>query len=68
MVLSPQDMVNCDFNNYACDGGYLINSIDFLISEGVATMDCVGYYDTNGWCGFQCDSNMKSSIASRAVW
>jgi len=23
VVLSPQDIVSCDYNNYGCDGGYL---------------------------------------------
>lgn len=23
VVLSPQDLVSCDYNNYGCDGGYL---------------------------------------------
>jgi C1A family cysteine protease len=28
--LSPQEMVNCDFENFGCMGGYLINTIDYL--------------------------------------
>jgi cathepsin B len=23
VILSPQDLVSCDYNNYGCDGGYL---------------------------------------------
>ena len=27
---SPQEMVNCNYENYGCAGGYLMTSIDYL--------------------------------------
>jgi hypothetical protein len=30
-------MVSCDFENFGCNGGYLVNSIDFLETEGIAS-------------------------------
>ena len=48
-------MVNCDFHNFGCDGGYLINSIDFLAAEGVTTYDCVPYTDVYGKCDYTCE-------------
>jgi hypothetical protein len=43
-------MLDCDFYNNGCFGGVLINSIDFLESEGVATSDCVPYVDQDNYC------------------
>jgi cathepsin B len=43
VILSPQDMVGCDFYNLGCYGGYLINSIEYLEAEGVVTDECVPY-------------------------
>ena len=54
MTLSPQDMVNCDVDNYGCAGGYLIPAIDFLVTEGVATETCVPYVEGKEDCTFQC--------------
>ena len=28
--LSPQEMVDCNFENFGCVGGYLTNTIDYL--------------------------------------
>ena len=30
-------MVNCNYENYGCSGGYLINSVDYLMVEGAVT-------------------------------
>ena len=35
--LSAQEMVNCNYENYGCLGGYLITSIDYLVVEGAVT-------------------------------
>jgi C1A family cysteine protease len=35
-------------------GGYLIPSIDFLITEGVATNSCKPYVYDKGECDFKC--------------
>ena len=49
-------MVNCAFENYGCMGGYLIPSVDFLITEGVATDTCKPYLYDKGKCDFKCES------------
>jgi len=41
--LSVQDMVACSFDNYGCNGGFLATSVDFLISEGITTDECLPY-------------------------
>ena len=58
-TLSPQDMVNCDFENFGCKGGYMVTSIDFLITEGVAEYDCLPYKDERNPCTFQCDDTKQ---------
>ena len=35
--LSPQEMVDCNYENYGCMGGYLITSIDYLMVEGAVS-------------------------------
>mmetsp|Transcript_3056 Transcript_3056/g.5161 ORF Transcript_3056/g.5161 Transcript_3056/m.5161 type:complete len:132 (-) Transcript_3056:174-569(-) len=52
-------MINCDFENYGCMGGYMVPAIDFLITEGVSTNDCMGYQNKKQQCEFQCDSKSK---------
>jgi len=56
LTLSPQDMVNCAFENYGCMGGYLIPSVDFLITEGVSTHSCKPYLYDKGSCDFKCEN------------
>jgi hypothetical protein len=36
-------MIACNFENYGCGGGYLLNTIDFLEAEGVSSEDCMPY-------------------------
>lgn len=55
VTLSPQDMVNCDFENFGCKGGYMVPAIDFLITEGVAEYDCLPYQNERSPCSFRCD-------------
>mmetsp|Transcript_1754 Transcript_1754/g.1676 ORF Transcript_1754/g.1676 Transcript_1754/m.1676 type:complete len:122 (+) Transcript_1754:581-946(+) len=47
-------MINCDFYNYGCDGGYLINSVDFLLNEGVVSEECLPYEDKTNSCTDSC--------------
>ena len=44
--LSPQEMVNCDFENFGCDGGFLITTMDYLQVEGLVQKECVPYKNT----------------------
>ena len=41
--LSPQEMVNCNYENYGCVGGYLMTTIDYLMTEGAVPKDCIPY-------------------------
>jgi cathepsin B len=55
VTLSPQDMVNCDFENFGCNGGYMVPAIDFLITEGVTHKGCMDYTGAQNSCSFRCD-------------
>ena len=52
--LSPQDIVNCAFENYGCGGGYMIPAADFLATEGVAKASCFPYLEKTDTCSFEC--------------
>lgn len=41
-------MVSCDKNNYACDGGYLSLTWQYLQRTGAASDDCIPYVSGNG--------------------
>jgi cathepsin B len=56
--LSPQYMVNCDYNNYACLGGYLSKTWYYLENYGIPTEQCVKYISGAGYfdeCSAICD-------------
>jgi len=43
VVLSPEDMVECDKTDYGCQGGILYFAWNYLETTGVATDECVPY-------------------------
>jgi hypothetical protein len=50
-------MVDCDYENFGCKGGYMVSAIDFLITEGVTTLNCMKYInDKKNGCSFTCDN------------
>eukprot|EP01156_Anaeramoeba_ignava_P013961 Anaeramoba_ignava/a607900_9687.p1 GENE.a607900_9687~~a607900_9687.p1 ORF type:complete len:319 (-),score=62.17 a607900_9687:39-917(-) len=49
VILSTQDLVSCDKNNYGCDGGYLDVAWAFMKATGVVTEECYPY--TSGTSG-----------------
>jgi C1A family cysteine protease len=57
--LSPQDMVNCDYNNFACNGGYLTPSLTYLVSEGLVSENCLPYQNKGSLCAYKCDSSSE---------
>ena len=61
VTLSPQDMVNCDFENFGCTGGYFVPALDFLITEGVTTNQCLKYKNEKEECHFSCDNPKKNN-------
>lgn len=48
VVLSPQDLVACDYNNYGCDGGYLNLAWQYLANTGAVTEACLPYASASG--------------------
>jgi cathepsin B len=54
VTLAPQDLVACNFENFGCGGGFLVNTIDFLQTEGVTSEECMPYQDRDSPCGFKC--------------
>lgn len=51
VVLSPQDLVSCDANDFGCDGGYLDKSWDYLQETGIVTDECLPYKSGSGDSG-----------------
>ncbi|CDW76850.1 cathepsin b [Stylonychia lemnae] len=54
LEFSPQDMVACSMDNYGCQGGYLMNSIDFLMNDGVVIDKCQPYRNALNKCEYSC--------------
>ena len=55
VVLSPQEMVSCDYFDLGCNGGMLSNSWTYLRYFGIATDGCQPYKSAQGsvpWCPF----------------
>jgi len=48
LVLSPQDLVSCDKNDFGCDGGYVDKSWDYLRDVGIVTDECLPYISGDG--------------------
>ncbi len=48
IILSPQDLLSCDFSDMGCGGGYLENSWDFMCNHGVCTENCWPYSSGQG--------------------
>jgi hypothetical protein len=55
VVLSAQDMVNCEKTNYGCNGGWTRPAWQFLESTGVASESCVKYKGKDEECSNTCD-------------
>lgn len=52
-------MINCAYENYGCNGGYLIPAIDFLTTEGVAPLSCFPYIENRDSCSSKCKAENK---------
>jgi len=48
VILSPQDLVSCDSSDYGCNGGYLQNEWQYMVSTGVVPDDCFPYVSGSG--------------------
>ena len=61
-ILSVQDMIDCNFENSACNGGYLVTAVDFLLSEGVTTESCMPYQNKKERCTFKCQDDNQTYL------
>lgn len=60
VVLSPQDMVSCDQEDFGCEGGYLDKSWDYLRDTGIVSDECLPYTSgsgDSGTCPFSMNKN-----------
>ena len=60
IVLSPQDMVSCDYFDHGCNGGILTLSWLYLRIFGVVTDECKKYTSGKGdvsFCKWKCDND-----------
>jgi len=48
VILSPEDLVSCDTDNYGCQGGYLNLAWDYLVNTGAVTDACEPYLAGGG--------------------
>ena len=62
VVLSPQDLVSCNYENLGCGGGLLIPTIDYLITEGVVSETCKPYEDQNSMCSYKCTNKSEPFV------
>lgn len=47
-------MVNCNYENFGCGGGYLMTTIDYLQVEGLVSRECVPYAGVAQQCSYRC--------------
>ena len=47
-MLSPQDLVSCDENDFGCNGGSMVNSWKYLLEHGVVSDSCYPYESGTG--------------------
>jgi cathepsin B len=57
-VLSAQDLVSCDTQDYGCQGGYVDKSWDYIRDEGIVTDQCYPYTSGDGIRG-KCKSTCQ---------
>jgi cathepsin B len=51
VILSPQDMVSCDKNDFGCSGGYMDKANQYLVNSGVVSEACYPYTSGSGQTG-----------------
>ena len=50
-------MINCNFENFACKGGYLMTTIDYLQTDVLVSSDCEPYKGFADNCTYQCSNS-----------
>jgi cathepsin B len=48
VILSPQDFVSCESDQYACEGGYLSREWAYMEKTGIVTDECFPYVSGGG--------------------
>jgi cathepsin B len=51
VVLSPQDLVSCDGQDFGCEGGYVDKSWDYIRDTGIVSDECLPYTSGDGDSG-----------------
>lgn len=51
VIMSPQDLVSCDLNNFGCGGGYVDKSWDYIRDTGIVSDECLPYTSGDGESG-----------------
>lgn len=57
VVLSPEDLVSCDTNDYGCNGGYMDMAWEYLNDHGIVSDSCFPYQAGSGFapaCADKC--------------
>jgi len=57
VILSPEDMLECDTKDKGCNGGMLNRAWKFLTNVGITSDDCIPYISGSGTvpqCKTQC--------------
>jgi cathepsin B len=57
VVLSPEDLVSCDTNDYGCNGGYMDMAWEYLNDHGAVSDSCFPYQAGSGFapaCASKC--------------
>ena len=73
VILSPEDMVSCDPNDYGCNGGYMDMAWEYLANTGVVSDSCFPYSAGSGFapaCASKCangEAFTKYKCASGSV-
>jgi len=58
--LSPQQLVDCNLNNYGCQGGYLTNSFEYIKKSGIQLDSTYPYQAVKKQCSF--NSTLVSAV------
>jgi len=67
ITLSPQNMLSCEADNFGCGGGYLGNSMNYLVNTGIVTDTCYPYTSINSTTSATC-GKASTCTATGQTW
>jgi cathepsin B len=70
VVLSPEDMVSCDTNDYGCNGGYMDMAWEYLDKNGVVSDACFPYTAGSGFapsCSQKCTTEKPYTCVDGSI-